>query len=167
MRSGLGRDDRAGGALSWLAERLPELTAGRVLDLGCGDGRFLPPRAVGLDIAEDRLVAARLRSSLLVRADARAIPFGDATFDTVYAHRMLNDTADLDGVLREIVRVLAPGGRLLVFTRARSASGDRLDRANGMERLRRHFLAVSVEVPPRDERAALFIAERPLRSDPR
>jgi len=132
-----------------------------VLDLGCGGGRFLPPGGVGLDPDHERLRLARGRSSLLVRGDARAIPFRSATFDTVYAHRMLNDTGDVDGVLGEIIRVLRPRGVLLVFTRARPGEGDRLDRSNGTERLRPHFSAVSAELHPTDERAALFIAERP------
>lgn len=147
-----------------LAIRLAALTRGRVLDLGCGEGRFLPPHGVGLDLDPERLRVARARSPLLVRADARHVPFANASFDTVYAHRMLNDTGDVDGVLAEIARVLRPSGRLVVITRARSAEGDRLDRANGAERLRRHFAGVSAELDPTDERAALFVAEGPRSS---
>lgn len=158
----LGRvDDRAGDALEWVAARLPTLTSGQVLDLGCGEGRFLPQGAVGLDTDAERLRAARTRSARVVRADARALPFGAGTFDTVYAHRMLNDTGDVDLVLREIVRVLRPRGTLIAFTRARRAEGDRLDRWNGADRLRPYFRAVSAELHPLNERAALFVAERP------
>lgn len=153
-------DDRASDALDRLAARLSLLTTGRVLDIGCGDGRFLPPGGVGLDIDMDRLTAARERSSLLVRADARALPFADGTFDTVYAHRMLNDTGNVDAVLTQIRRILRPSGRLLVFTRARPGEGDRLDRANGEDRLRRYFERVHAELDPLDDRAALFVAQR-------
>lgn len=146
---------------SWLAARLPALTSGRVLDLGCGEGRFLPQGGIGLDIDLERLRVARGRSPLVVRADARAIPFADASFDTVYAHRMLNDTGDVERVLREVARVLRSDGRLLVFTRARPGEGDRLDRSNGEDRLRRHFQRVTAELDPIDDRAALFIAEAP------
>jgi ubiquinone/menaquinone biosynthesis C-methylase UbiE len=154
-------DERTHDALDWLASRLGTLTSGRVLDLGCGEGRFLPARAVGLDVDEDRLRLARTRSRLVLRADARALPFPDGTFDTVYAIRMLNDTGDVDRALAEAARVLGPRGTLFVYTQARLAEGDRLDRWNGAERLARHFRAVSVETPPGDDRAALFIAERP------
>lgn len=154
-------DDRAHGAVARMTARLPSLTRGRVLDLGCGEGRFLPRGAVGLDVDHERLLAARDRSRMVVRADARRLPFAPATFDTVYALRMLNDTGDVDGVLAEIARVLRPGGRLLVVTRARPAGGDRLDRANGEERLRRHFDHVAAELDPDDDRAALFVADRP------
>lgn len=152
-------DDRARDALERISARLPSLTRGRVLDLGCGEGRFLPARGVGLDIDMERLRVARGASRLVVRADARCVPFASASFDTVYANRMLNDTGDVDRVLSEIARVLRPSGRLLVLTRARSAQGDRLDRANGTERLLRHFARVDAELDPTDDRIALFIAE--------
>lgn len=154
-------DDRTRDALAWVAAKLPPLTSGRVLDLGCGEGRFLPPGGVGMDVDPERLRAARACSPLVVQGDARRVPFAARTFDTVYAHRMLNDTGDVDGVLAEIARVLRPGGRVLVFTRARPGEGDRLDRANGTERLRRWFERVSAELDPMDERAALFVAEGP------
>jgi len=135
---------------------------GRVLDVGCGEGRFLPPDGVGLDLDADRLRAARSRSRYLVRADAHALPFRDAVFGTVYAHRMLNDAGLIDDVLAEVCRVLIPGGRLLVLTGARHRDEtDRIDRRSGAERLRRHFERVSVELPPANDRAALFVAEGP------
>ncbi|HEX9436194.1 MAG TPA: class I SAM-dependent methyltransferase, partial [Candidatus Limnocylindria bacterium] len=154
-------DDQARDAFAWVEGRLRALTTGRVLDMGCGDGRFLPRGGIGLDIDLERLRAARERSTLLVGGDARALPFADRSFDTVYAHRMLNDTGDVARALSEAARVLRARGTLLVFTRARLGEGDRLDRWNGLERLRPYFFAVSVELPDTDERAALFIAERP------
>ena len=136
-------------------------TAGRTLDVGCGSGTFLLQGAVGLDPDLAALEQARTRSGRLVRADAHALPFRDASFDTVYANRMLNDAGRIDDVLAEISRVLRPRGRLLVFTRARAGEGDRLDRTSGEVRLRRHFEAVRAEIHPTDERAAVFVAERP------
>lgn len=158
-------NDRAADALAWVAPRVSELATGRVLDLGCGEGRFLPRGGIGLDVDIDRLRRARARSPRVLAADARRLPFAASAFDTVCAHRMLNDTGDVDGVLAEIVRVLRPGGRLVVFTRAREAGGDRLDRANGERRLARHFGRVTREIPPNDDRAALFVAERPRAAD--
>lgn len=154
-------DDRAGDAFEWLEEQLRALSSGRVLDIGCGDGRFLPSGGVGVDLDAARLRSARERSALLVRGDALALPFRDAAFDTAYAIRMLNDTGDVGRALAEAARVLRPTGMLLVFTRARLAEGDRLDRWNGADRLRRYFGAVSLEVPTFDDRAALFVAEGP------
>jgi SAM-dependent methyltransferase len=154
-------DDRAGDSLEWLEERLRALSRGRVLDIGCGEGRFLPPGGVGLDLDAARLHSARERSAHIVHGDARALPFAGGAFDTAYAIRMLNDTADVDRALAEAARVLRPRGTLLVFTRARLGEGDRLDRWNGADRLRHYFSVVSAELPAFDDRAALFVAEGP------
>jgi ubiquinone/menaquinone biosynthesis C-methylase UbiE len=77
---------------------------------------------------------------------------------------MLNDARRIDGVLAEITRVLRPNGRLLIFTRARSVEGDRLDRDNGAERLASHFERVEAVLHPSDDRAALFVADQPRRT---
>lgn len=148
---------------AWALELTRALTRGRVLDVGCGEGRYLGPGAVGLDVDASRLRLARGRSRLVVAGDARRLPFLGGSFDTAYAHRVLNDTGDVDGSLAEIARVLKTEGQLLVFTRARPASGDRLDRWNGEERLRPHFADVRVQLHSSDERAAFFTARRPFR----
>ncbi|MBI2773637.1 MAG: class I SAM-dependent methyltransferase [Chloroflexi bacterium] len=151
------------GDLAWAEELIAHHTRGRVVDVGCGDGRFLPAGAVGVDIDVVRLATARGRSVLLAVADARGLPFRGASFDTAYAHRMLNDAAPVDLVLAGIVRILRDDGRLLVFTRARSAEGDRLDRGNGTARLAPFFTHVTRIEHPSDERSAFFVAEGPIR----
>jgi SAM-dependent methyltransferase len=147
--------------LAWAEERIRARTSGRTLDIGCGEGRFLTGGIVGLDVDHDRLRTARERSRSLVRGDAHALPFRDGSFDTAYANRVLNDAGRIDDVLDEVRRTLRPGGRLLVYTRARVAEGDRLDRENGEARLERHFEKVTMEPHATDERAAIFVAERP------
>jgi len=149
----------------WLTARLARSISGLVLDVGCGQGRHLPTGAIGIDVDADRLRVARERSARVAVADARLLPFADGRFDTVLAIRMLNATGAIDETLREIRRVLAPAGRLLVYTRARRADevptgaskNDRLDADNGLERLRRLFPAVTMEREPGEERGALFL----------
>ncbi|HLZ48982.1 MAG TPA: class I SAM-dependent methyltransferase [Candidatus Limnocylindria bacterium] len=142
--------------IEWAAPLIAALARGRVLDAGCGDGRFLPPGGIGLDRDLERLAHARKMSALLVCGDAHALPFADGTFDTVFANRMLNAAGRIDHALGELARVLRLDGALVVLTRARARPDeDRLDPANGVARLGRFFATVNVE---RAADAALFVA---------
>ena len=105
----------------WWKRRLVELAGDprEVLDLCCGTGdialRFRG-RVVGVDFTEEMLrVAAARRSSTVswVRADALRLPFGENTFDVVTAGYGLRNLADIEEGLREILRVLRPGGKFL------------------------------------------------------
>lgn len=91
-----------------------------VLDLGCGDGvfgqvLFAEPVDVGVDASAHELDIARRSGSyrLLVRADGAALPCPDGAFETVVSNGVLEHVADLPAALREIGRVLRPGGRLV------------------------------------------------------
>jgi len=89
-----------------------------VLDVGCGDGHFASiaydrPIDVGIDVLERDLREAASRPGVyrsLVLASAPTLPFPDATFGTVVSNCVLEHIPDVDGALREISRVLRPGG---------------------------------------------------------
>jgi SAM-dependent methyltransferase len=93
---------------------------GRILDIGCGDGRYFQliwPNAdnvVGVDMDAD--VAERGRLSGVYKAvhttPAHQIPEAEATFDHAFANCSLEHMDNLDGVLSEIARCLKPGGTL-------------------------------------------------------
>jgi demethylmenaquinone methyltransferase/2-methoxy-6-polyprenyl-1,4-benzoquinol methylase len=89
-----------------------------VLDLCCGTGdiaqRF-SGSVVGVDFTAEmlRVAAARTTSVRWVQADALRLPFPDASFDIVSVGYGLRNLADLETGLREIRRVLRPGGKLL------------------------------------------------------
>ena len=100
-------------------ELVPEPN-GRTLDLGCGEGRVTRDLAVlghdvvGVDSSATLIAAAREADyeMELHLADAAALPFSDASFGIVVAFMSLHDIDDLSGAVREIARVLVPGGRL-------------------------------------------------------
>jgi ubiquinone/menaquinone biosynthesis C-methylase UbiE len=94
----------------------------RVLDVGCGTGslNFALPEAasvaavVGIDQAEVYLASARSRAGDLRfsfrHADARALPFPDASFDRAYSMLVLQFIPDADRAVAEMCRVVRPGG---------------------------------------------------------
>ena len=111
-----------------VAMAVPGRKARRVLDLCCGSGDlcFLAEdrgavSVVGVDFTLPMLAVARERRkneerrSQFVQADALALPFADGTFDAVTISYGLRNIADLDAALREMRRVLAPGGRAVVL----------------------------------------------------
>lgn len=130
--------DRLIGGLPWRGDEL-------VLDVGCGHGlmliaaakRLTSGRATGLDIWQKVDQAGNSREATLrnveaegvsdrvdlVDADARQIPFPDGTFDVIVSSWALHNIPDADGraqAIREIARVLKPGGRLRIVDIQRS-----------------------------------------------
>jgi 2-polyprenyl-3-methyl-5-hydroxy-6-metoxy-1,4-benzoquinol methylase len=97
----------------------------RVLDLGCGDGPFVPAlvergaKVTGADVAEHALERARINSpgARYVRVEGHGpFPFAESSFDVVWASEVLEHVADTERWVNEVRRVLRPGGRLLVTT---------------------------------------------------
>ena len=95
----------------------------RVLDACCGTGDLAVACArlggvvTGLDFAPRMLERARrkLPSATWVEGDMLALPFEDASFEASTVGFGARNVADLDGGLRELRRVLAPGGRVAVL----------------------------------------------------
>jgi SAM-dependent methyltransferase len=94
------------------------------LDAGCGDGRYLaalagelPPRRAGVDISERILETARQRVDADLRqANLEALPFRDGEFDVVLCSQVIEHVLDADAAVAELVRVLRPGGTLVIST---------------------------------------------------
>jgi ubiquinone/menaquinone biosynthesis C-methylase UbiE len=118
---------------------------GRVLEVGAGTGLNLglyPEAGIeSLTLSEpDPLMVKQLREKLgesvreaeLIRAPAEDLPFADDHFDTVAVTLVLCTVPDQPAALREIHRVLKPGGQLLFLEHVRS---DHPDRAKWQDRL--------------------------------
>lgn len=92
-----------------------------MLDVGCGTGdlaRSLRRRgqlAVGIDLSLGMLAAARPGGAPLIQADAAALPFRTGATDAAVSGFALRNFADLAGVLKELGRVVRPGGRLALL----------------------------------------------------
>ncbi|MFC5288675.1 class I SAM-dependent methyltransferase [Actinokineospora guangxiensis] len=113
--------------LHWLAAArgalIPPGKAGSVLvDLGCGAGLLAPHvrgyHHIGVDITASALRQATGRGVAAVRGDVLRIPLRDGCADVVAAGEILEHVTDLPAAVREIGRVLAPGGLLVLDTLA-------------------------------------------------
>jgi ubiquinone/menaquinone biosynthesis C-methylase UbiE len=95
----------------------------RVLDLGCGPGDGTAriaqtgATAIGLDYSEGMIVKARKEPATtgkLTRGDAGRLPFKDASFDKVVCTNSFHHYPDHFAALKEVRRVLKPGGMLVL-----------------------------------------------------
>jgi SAM-dependent methyltransferase len=108
-------------SLPALLELMPEPGRRLTLDLGCGEGRLSRVlaarghRMVGIEASPALAAAAREADpSIDVHvADAAALPLPDGVADIVVASMVLMNLDDLGSAMREVARVLAPGGRLV------------------------------------------------------
>jgi SAM-dependent methyltransferase len=99
----------------------------KVLEVGCGTGADLlqfakhGALATGVDLTSNHVELARNRvgeRAIVHKADARQLPFDDGSFDYVYSHGVLHHCDEPEQVVREMMRVLRPGGRFNVHVYA-------------------------------------------------
>ena len=123
-------------------DRMAELGAGGImLDVGSGPGhipvmmarRFAGAVVVGVDLSAEMLKVAVGHARGVERihyqqADAKRLPFRSSAFDTVFSNSILHHLSDPRPCLAEMVRVLRPGGVILIRDLFRPVSAAELDR---------------------------------------
>jgi phosphatidylethanolamine/phosphatidyl-N-methylethanolamine N-methyltransferase len=115
-----------------------ERVGGRILEVGVGTGISLPyytsaSRIVGIDISEEMLEIARQRViadglghvERLAVMDAEELEFADSSFDVVVAQYVVNTVPNPELALDEFLRVVRPGGELIIVNRVGADVGSR------------------------------------------
>ena len=144
----IARSEEAG--LHAMRQRLLAAAAGEVLEVGAGTGANLScygPAVVSLTVTEpvvpmmrrlERRVSDRGAAAKVMRAPAEDLPFDNDTFDVAVSTLVLCGVDDQPRALRELRRVLRPGGRLLFLEHVRSDDPARArlqDRMNWLNRI--------------------------------
>ena len=121
------------------AARFAETKGLRVLEIGCGLGtdgaRFAQAGAnyTGIDLTDAAIDLAQKRFQLFnlpgkfQTGDAEKLSFADNIFDVVYSHGVLHHTPDIQSAIREVHRVLRPGGRAKVMLYHRNSYNYRIN----------------------------------------
>lgn len=112
----------------WKQRMIRESGAGpgkQILDVCCGTGdvalalEATGAEVTGLDFSEGMLAVARKKGTgrgvRFLQGDALSMPFADASFDVVTVAYGVRNLSDVPGGLRELLRVLRPGGRLVIL----------------------------------------------------
>ena len=115
-----------------------ERIGGRILEVGVGTGLSLPSygkanRIVGIDISEPMLAKARERVrrqdlshvEAIESGDAEKLAFADESFDVVVAQYVVTAIPNPERALNEFVRVVRPGGEIILTTRIGAEGGVR------------------------------------------
>ena len=143
---------------------------GSALELGCGTGFFLlnlkqagvldeghvtdlSPGMVKVAVRNAEALGFTVEGRV---ADAESLPYDDGTFDLVVGHAVLHHIPDLDLAMREVLRVLKPGGRF-VFAGEPTEKGDWV--ARRLSRLTWWTAKKVTHLPPLQEKWARPVAE--------
>lgn len=98
-----------------------ERAQGAILENGCGIGLYvehlqsLGGRVFGLEYDFPRTMQARTRSELVINAAGEELPYPENTFDLILSHEVIEHVSDDAAAIREMVRVLRPKGRIVLF----------------------------------------------------
>lgn len=104
------------GVLRKREEHILTLAQGRILDMGCGTGFYLPPfkDIIGLEISENMLKIALDKKKPLVQGMCESLPLKDNSFNTVLCMFAVLNFCNSEKTLKEIKRILKPKGRVIM-----------------------------------------------------
>ncbi|MGH7860183.1 MAG: class I SAM-dependent methyltransferase, partial [Candidatus Binatia bacterium] len=123
--------------LDWALDRIPWDGVERVVDAGCGNGAYFgllrrrigtEGTILGCDLSQGMIVSARHDGAVLAVGDVQELPLPGSWADVVLSMHMLYHAPDVSRAVREVRRVLRPGGTLLAATNAGDHQGE-LDEA--------------------------------------
>ncbi|MBI3281146.1 MAG: methyltransferase domain-containing protein [Acidobacteria bacterium] len=159
-----------------IVEFFAPLERKRLLDIGCGKGRFArvlqeeypEARVTGVDLSE-AMLAFVPREIGRCSASMTSLPFAEGAFDGAYATESLEHAVDIEAAVAEMCRAVRPGGRVVIIDknaeqwgRLQTPRWEKWFRREELERLLRHhcrevsseFISYWEDVPP----DGLFIA---------
>ena len=107
--------------LEMIVRAAGERIQGRILENGCGVGMYVEHVAqhggtvIGLEYDLERAAEARTRSEHILNAAGECVPLPASSFDLVLSHEVIEHVQDDRTAIREMIRVIKPGGRVLIF----------------------------------------------------
>src|SRR6266498_5228765 len=107
--------------LEMIVRAAGERIKGLILENGCGVGMYvehLSPRGgkvIGLEYDFERAIEAHRKSPHIINAASESLPLPSGTFDLILSHEVLEHVQDDRAALREMIRALRPGGRVIIF----------------------------------------------------
>jgi len=107
--------------LKMILEVAGERVKGRVLENGCGVGMYVEKlsaqgeEVIGLEFDFERAVEAHGNSAYITNAAGEFLPFPKESFDLILSHEVIEHVQDDRKAIREMVRTLRSGGRLVLF----------------------------------------------------
>jgi SAM-dependent methyltransferase len=107
--------------LEMIVQAAGERIRGLILEDGCGVGMYVEKlsafggRVIGLEYDLERATEAGVNSKEIINAAGESIPLPSSTFDLILSHEVLEHVQDDHAAIREMIRVLKPGGRVVIF----------------------------------------------------
>lgn len=122
----IGRNTATPTNVAYRVGRIAPYLSGRWLDFGCAEGGYTAAllnngakSVVGVDVAEKRVneaLAREIPDASFMAFDGSSLDFPDESFDGAFVNEVLEHVADEQQSLREIRRVLRPGGHLILIS---------------------------------------------------